>query len=60
VFVDDVDLTGTMGGKVYDSFGIGPDGAIALIRPDGYVGLVAPFEEVDTLNGYFRATGMMA
>ena len=28
-------------------------GAIIVVRPDGYVGMVAPFENVKELGAYF-------
>lgn len=37
----------------YSSFGIGPEGAIVIVRPDGYVGMVAPLNGVDAIEGYF-------
>lgn len=42
-----------MGGKAYSSFGIDPSGAIVIVRPDGYVGMVAPFDKVEDIDGYF-------
>jgi phenol 2-monooxygenase len=53
VFIDDVDVTGKLGGDAYARFGIEPSGAIVIVRPDGYVGMVAPFHKVDDLNTYF-------
>jgi phenol 2-monooxygenase len=55
VFIDDVDVTGKIGGDAYARFGIEPSGAIVIVRPDGYVGMVAPFNKVDDLNTYFRS-----
>lgn len=37
-FIDDVDMTGEQGGKVYETFGINDSGAAIVVRPDGYVG----------------------
>ncbi|KAL5492636.1 hypothetical protein ACEPAI_4083 [Sanghuangporus weigelae] len=44
VFVDDVDTQGGKGGKAYLTYGISPEGAVVVVRPDGYVGMVASFE----------------
>lgn len=55
VFVDDVDMTGTQGGKAYASFGIESSGAVIIVRPDGYVGFVSPFDKVEDLNNYFES-----
>ncbi|OCB87643.1 hypothetical protein A7U60_g5169 [Sanghuangporus baumii] len=44
VFVDDVDTQGVRGGKAYLTYGISPEGAVVVVRPDGYVGMVASLE----------------
>ena len=47
------------GGRGYEAYGIDPaEGAIVVVRPDGYVGMVAPFEHLDDISGYF-ATFML-
>ncbi|RDB15345.1 Phenol 2-monooxygenase [Hypsizygus marmoreus] len=43
------------GCDVYGNFGINPAGAVVIVRPDGYVGTVAPFEMVGDINRYFAA-----
>lgn len=44
------------GGGGYDAYGIDPQaGAIVVVRPDGYVGIVAPFEQLDDVDAYFAA-----
>jgi len=54
VFVDDISVTLNAGGKAYSTYGIDRDaGAIVAVRPDGYVGIVAPLEDVGVLNTYF-------
>ncbi|THU89176.1 hypothetical protein K435DRAFT_969217 [Dendrothele bispora CBS 962.96] len=55
VFIDDVDITGEQGGKAYENFGIGPEGAVVIVRPDGYVGLVTTLHGVQEIFEYFRA-----
>jgi phenol 2-monooxygenase len=54
-FVDDVDTTGTQGGKTYTTFGIEPSGAIVIVRPDGYVGAISPFDLIDDIFKYFAS-----
>ncbi|CAK5283211.1 unnamed protein product [Mycena citricolor] len=50
------DLRGTQGGTVYSEFGIDPiAGAIVCVRPDGYVGLVAPLQDAVALESFFGA-----
>lgn len=53
VLLDDTDVTNKKGGKVYETYGVGPEGAVVVVRPDGYVGTVAPLDEVKSLDGYF-------
>lgn len=45
-----------VGGGGYDAYGIDKTkGAVVVVRPDGYVGIVAPFEDVGDLDAYFAA-----
>jgi phenol 2-monooxygenase len=54
VYTDDVNTTRTIGGKAYETYGISKEvGAIAVVRPDGYVGAIAPLDGIDTLDAYF-------
>ncbi|KAJ7696431.1 FAD binding domain-containing protein [Mycena rosella] len=54
VLCDEKDMRGRQGGSAYAAFGIDPQaGAIICVRPDGYVGMVAPLEEVDSIAAYF-------
>ncbi|KAL5513388.1 hypothetical protein ACEPAH_3787 [Sanghuangporus vaninii] len=53
VFVDDVAVSGTEGGKAYSSYGISPEGAVIIVRPDGYIGTVVPLDGAAALNEYF-------
>jgi phenol 2-monooxygenase len=54
VLLDDIDVTGTKGGNAYDRFGIDTkEVIIVVIRPDGYVGMVAPSTALEDLDGYF-------
>ena len=56
VFVDDVTIALDAGGKAYSTYGIDRRaGATVVVRPDGYVGLVAPLEDVGALNTYFAS-----
>ncbi|CAE6361809.1 unnamed protein product [Rhizoctonia solani] len=45
VFLDDVAYAAQAGGgKAYQTFGVGPEGCVALVRPDGHVAALAPLE----------------
>ncbi|KDQ61462.1 hypothetical protein JAAARDRAFT_54828 [Jaapia argillacea MUCL 33604] len=55
VLIDDVDNTGKVGGGGYSAYGIAPEGAIVVVRPDQYVGMVASFDKVSDLNTYFAS-----
>jgi phenol 2-monooxygenase len=46
-------VRGNRGGDAYASFAIDPAGAVVIVRPDGYVGVVAPFDQVWDINRYF-------
>jgi phenol 2-monooxygenase len=48
-------MTGTQGGKAYESFGIAPSGAVVIVRPDGYVGFVSSFETARDIDDYFTS-----
>jgi phenol 2-monooxygenase len=53
VHIDDTDATGTQGGCVYEEYGINRQrGVVVLVRPDGYVGLLAPLTDVEVLDDY--------
>lgn len=54
-FIDDVDTTGTQGGQAYSTYGVSAKGATVVIRPDGYVGVVAPLDKPEALATYFAA-----
>lgn len=54
VFIDDSDTRGALGGGGYDYYGINKtEGAIVVVRPDGYVGTIASFDHVADLADYF-------
>jgi hypothetical protein len=56
VFVDQKEVGGNRGGDAYASFGIDPAGVVVVIvRPDGYVGTMAPFDQVRDIDRYFAA-----
>jgi phenol 2-monooxygenase (NADPH) len=56
VFIDDVNTTFAQGGRAYSTYGIDPStGAIVVVRPDGYIGMVAAFENVSEVNEYFSS-----
>ncbi|KAH7919888.1 hypothetical protein BV22DRAFT_840363 [Leucogyrophana mollusca] len=54
VLIDDTDVTGSVGGHAYDRFGI-DTGAVTLVvvRPDGYVGMIAPSTAIRDIEKYF-------
>lgn len=54
--MDDKDQHRRTGGGGYSKFGIDAhNGAIIVVRPDGYVGMVAPLDQVDVVDAYFAA-----
>lgn len=54
VFIDDISLHHRLGGNTYETYGISSDGAVVVIRPDGYVGMIAPLgESAQHLDAYF-------
>ncbi|PIL24615.1 hypothetical protein GSI_12499 [Ganoderma sinense ZZ0214-1] len=56
VLLDDKDMMGRCGGGGYEAYGINPaEGAIVVVRPDGFVGTVAPFEHLDDITRYFAS-----
>ncbi|KAH7338252.1 thioredoxin-like protein [Rhizoctonia solani] len=51
VFLDDVAFTERDGGgRAYQSFGVGPEGCLVLVRPDGHVAVLASLEAVEVLQ----------
>ncbi|KAH7890896.1 FAD binding domain-containing protein [Phlebopus sp. FC_14] len=56
VLLDDVDLTRSKGGHAYETFGIDPKEVIfVIVRPDGFVGMVAPSTALDDVEQYFSS-----
>ena len=53
--MDDKDIVGRHGGGAYAKFGINPNGAVVIVRPDGYVEMVAPFDGVHDIDVYFSS-----
>ncbi|KAI5118756.1 hypothetical protein M0805_004842 [Coniferiporia weirii] len=53
IFVDDENISRSKGGNAYENFGISPAGAIAVVRPDGYIGMVAPLDGAEDIDSYF-------
>ncbi|KAI9464683.1 FAD binding domain-containing protein [Boletus coccyginus] len=54
VLLDDTDMTESKGGHAYEKFGIDPKQiTLVVVRPDGYVGAIAPSTAVADLNSYF-------
>ena len=54
VLLDDTDMFARVGGGGYEWYGIDRTrGTIVVVRPDGYVGMMAPFEKVEDIEAYF-------
>ncbi|KAG8221072.1 putative phenol hydroxylase [Butyriboletus roseoflavus] len=51
--IDDTDVTNHVGGQGYSYYGVADEGAIVVVRPDGYVGTIAPLDGVSDINNYF-------
>ncbi|PCH36421.1 hypothetical protein WOLCODRAFT_108689 [Wolfiporia cocos MD-104 SS10] len=56
VLLDDTDMFGRSGGGGYDAYGIDrARGAVVIVRPDGFVGTVAPLEHLSEIDEYFSS-----
>ena len=56
VLLDDSDVTRSLGGGAYKRFGIDPRTVtLVIIRPDGYVGMIAPASALEDVDSYFAA-----
>ncbi|KAG9313144.1 putative monooxygenase [Chiua virens] len=55
VLIDDTDVMGAVGGRGYSYYGVADEGAIVVVRPDGYVGMIAPLDGVPEIDDYFAA-----
>ncbi|TFY54823.1 hypothetical protein EVJ58_g8633 [Rhodofomes roseus] len=55
LFVDDEDLYNRSGGGGYEKYGIDTRGTIVVVRPDGYIGMVAPFDHHKAIDEYFAS-----
>ena len=54
VLLDDVDMFNRAGGNGYEKYGIDKvKGAVVVVRPDGYVSIVAPYESIRDITEYF-------
>ena len=53
VFVDDLNVACAEGGKVYESFGISEEGAVVVVRPDGYIGTISSLDNEPAISEYF-------
>jgi len=40
-------------GKIYERFGLSPEGVAVILRPDQYVAYVGPMDDVEALNRFF-------
>ncbi|KIK79159.1 hypothetical protein PAXRUDRAFT_16476 [Paxillus rubicundulus Ve08.2h10] len=55
VLIDDIDVSGAVGGKGYSYYGVSDQGAVVIVRPDGYVGTIAPLDGVTHIDDYFAS-----
>jgi phenol 2-monooxygenase len=54
VLIDDTDVTGRSGGGAYERFGIDTkEITMVIVRPDGYVGMIAPSTALESMDKYF-------
>ena len=54
MLLDDVDMHMREGGGGFAAYGIDPKvGAVVIVRPDGYVGTIAPYDRLEDLDAYF-------
>jgi phenol 2-monooxygenase (NADPH) len=54
VLIDDTDVTGHLGGGAYERFGIDEkEITMVVVRPDGYIGMIAPSTALESMNKYF-------
>lgn len=54
VLIDDTDVTGRLGGGAYERFGIdAQEITMVVVRPDGYVGMIAPSTALESMDKYF-------
>ncbi|KAG8221073.1 putative phenol hydroxylase [Butyriboletus roseoflavus] len=51
--IDDTDVKGFVGGQGYSYYGVADEGAIVVVRPDGYVSAIAPLDGVAGIDAYF-------
>ncbi|KAJ3931834.1 MAG: FAD binding domain-containing protein [Lentinula lateritia] len=57
VFVDymDTNIPGTDRIQVYKKYGVGIDGTLVVVRPDGYVGAIATIDDFEHIKHYFSS-----
>jgi phenol 2-monooxygenase len=54
VLLDDTNVTRKLGGGAYERFGIDPMGVtLVIVRPDGYIGMIAPASKLEDVDSYF-------
>jgi len=53
VLIDDTDVTGAVGGQGYSYYSVADEGAIVVVRPDGYVATITPLDGVAGVDAYF-------
>ncbi|KAI5991956.1 FAD binding domain-containing protein [Pisolithus albus] len=56
VLLDDTDVAGNKGGGGYKRFGISSESVtFVIVRPDGYIGMVAPADALGDVHEYFAS-----
>ncbi|KAI6033585.1 hypothetical protein PISMIDRAFT_198051 [Pisolithus microcarpus 441] len=56
VLLDDTDVTGKVGGDGYKMLGISSESVtFVIVRPDGYIGMVAPVAALQDVHEYFAS-----
>lgn len=55
VLLDDVDASGRKGGRIYETYGVDAEGAVVIVRPDGFVGATMSLKDGIKLSAYFAA-----
>ena len=55
MLIDDTNTKGEIGGKAYGTYEIGSEGAVVIVRPDGYIGMMSPLGETGAkeIDAYF-------
>lgn len=55
VLLNTEDITETVGGTAYATYGIRPEGVVVVIRPDGHICLICGVDEPEKVEAFFGA-----